>query len=196
MKVFVLKIKWAAIFLALILLVTGCGQGEIKDPVNWDVTNFNYTDQNGESFGLEDLNGKVWVADFIFTNCPDVCPPMTANMAKLQQMAKDEGIENLQFVSFSVDPAADTPEKLKSYGDMFSADYSNWHFLTGYEQAEIEKLAMDSFKTWVKKPQEGEQIIHGTDFYLVGPEGKVLKYYTGLNEIPFEDIIKDIKTIQ
>jgi protein SCO1 len=196
MKVSELKMKWAAIFLACILILTGCGQGKIKDPVNWDVSNFEYTDQNGETLGLEDLKGKVWVADFIFTNCPDVCPPMTANMAKLQQMAKDEEIENIQFVSFSVDPVADTPEKLKAYGDMFSADYSNWHFLTGYKQADIEKLAMESFKTWVKKPQEGETIIHGTDFYIVGPEGKVLKYYTGLNEIPFEDIIKDIKTLQ
>jgi protein SCO1 len=196
MKVFLLKMKWFSLILVLAMIMTGCGQGEIKDARDWPVNDFRYTDQNGESFGLKDLEGKVWVADFIFTSCETVCSPMTYNMEKLQQMTKKEGIENIEFVSFSVDPTVDTPEKLKEYGEKFNADFSNWQFLTGYEQAEIENLALKSFKALVKKPQEGDQVIHGTDFYLVGPDGKVLKYYTGLNEIPYEEILSDIKTLQ
>jgi protein SCO1 len=195
MKVlFVLK-KWSVIVLCLLVL-TACGKNEIKNPLNWTVGDFNYTNQNGEEFGIEDLKGKVWVADFIFTNCEDVCLPMTYNMQKLQDMAKKEEIENIQFVSFSVDPGVDTPDVLKEYGINFNADFKNWNFLTGYDQATIETFAVDSFKTWVKKPEKGDQVIHGTDFYLVGPEGKILKTYTGLNDIPFEDIMNDIKTLQ
>jgi protein SCO1/2 len=122
--------------------------------------------------------------------------PMTANMKKLQQLAEEEGIENIEFVSFSVDPKVDTPEVLKDYGSQYSADFSNWHFLTGYKQEEIEKYAMDNFKTIVKKPQTGDQVIHGTDFYLVDQEGNVMKYYTGLAEIPLDEIIRDIKALQ
>jgi protein SCO1/2 len=186
----------AMICLAVILLLSACGQSGIKDALNWELADFTYTNQENKEFGLKDLEGKVWVADFIFTNCEDVCMPMTANMKKLQQLAEEEGIENIEFVSFSVDPKVDTPEVLKDYGSQYSADFSNWHFLTGYEQEEIEKYAMDNFKTIVKKPQTGDQVIHGTDFYLVDQEGNVMKYYTGLAEIPLDEIIRDIKALQ
>ncbi|CAM3500066.1 SCO family protein [Cytobacillus oceanisediminis] len=186
----------AMISLAAMLLLSACGQSGIKDALNWELADFTYTNQENKEFGLKDLEGKVWVADFIFTNCEDVCMPMTANMKKLQQLAEEEGIENIEFVSFSVDPKVDTPEVLKDYGSQYSADFSNWHFLTGYEQEEIEKYAMDNFKTIVKKPQTGDQVIHGTDFYLVDQEGNVMKYYTGLAEIPFDEIISNIKALQ
>jgi protein SCO1 len=195
-KVYEVKLKWIAILLVVLIFFTACGKKEIQNAVNWPVEDFNYTNQNGESLGLEDLIGKVWIADFIFTNCEDVCLPMTFNMEKLQQMTKKENIENIQFVSFSVDPAVDTPDVLKEYGEKFNADFSNWHFLTGYKDEEIANLAMESFKTLVIKPQEGNQVTHGTDFYLVGPEGIILKRYTGLNEIPYDEIIEDIKTLQ
>ncbi|HLO10816.1 MAG TPA: SCO family protein [Pseudoneobacillus sp.] len=178
------------------IILSACGKKEIKDAVNWPVQDFTYTNQDGKTFGLGDLKGKVWVADFIFTSCADVCSPMTFNMRKLQEMVKDEGINNIEFVSFSVDPTVDTPEMLKKFGGNFKVDFSNWNFLTGYKQEEIENLALKSFKALVKKPNQGDQVIHGTDLYLVGPEGKVLKYYTGLNDIPYEDIINDMKTLQ
>lgn len=192
-----MKKKWLALILVVFTLaISACGKKEIEGALGWQVKDFTYTNQNGESYGLKDLKGKVWVADFIFTNCEDVCLPMTHNMEKLQQMTKEEGIENIEFVSFSVDPVVDTPDELKKYGENFKVDFANWNFLTGYKQEEIEKLAFDSFKAWVKKPEQGDQVIHGTDFYLIGPEGKVMKYYTGLNEIPFEQIVEDIKTLQ
>ena len=89
----------------------------IKGGKNWPVEDFTYTDQNGESFGLKNLKGKVWIADFIFTNCESVCLPMTANMKKITRFESEkEGIDNIQFVSFSVDPSVDTPEVMKEYG--------------------------------------------------------------------------------
>ncbi|MDE3839281.1 cytochrome c oxidase assembly protein [Bacillus methanolicus] len=182
--------------LILVLILSACGQSKIEDAINRPLEDFNFTNQNGEPFGLKDLEGKVWVADFIFTNCADVCPPMTFNMAKLQKKVKEEGIENIEFVSFSVDPTVDDPETLKKYGEKYHADQSNWHFLTGYKQEEIEKFALDNFKALVKKPKQGDQVIHGTSFYLVDKNGNVMKEYTGLNEVPFDEIISDIKALQ
>ncbi|MBX9972698.1 SCO family protein [Cytobacillus firmus] len=180
----------------MLIVLSACGQSGIKDALNWELADFKYTNQDNKEFGLKDLEGKVWVADFIFTNCEDVCMPMTANMKKLQDLAKKEGIENIEFVSFSVDPNVDTPEVLKEFASTYNADFSNWHFLTGYAQEEIEKYAMEYFKTIVKKPQSGDQVIHGTDFYLVDQNGNVMKYYTGLNEIPLDEIMNDIKALQ
>lgn len=181
---------------AVVLFAAGCGSSGLKDSLNYPIKDFTYTDQEGQSFSKADLKGKVWVADFVFTNCADVCPPMTANMAKLQDMMKEEGLEDVEIVSFSVDPAVDTPEVLKDYGKKFNVDFKNWAFLTGYTQEEIETFARENFKTLVKKPQTGDQVIHGTDFYLVDQDGVMRKMYTGLKEVPFEQIIEDIKTLQ
>lgn len=192
-----MKVK--SIFLLIItvmFILAACGQNGIKDAKNWPIRDFTYTNQKGEPFGLKDLEGKVWVANFIFTNCADVCLPMTANMKKLQDLTAEEGIKNIEFISFSVDPAVDSPEVLTEYGKSFNADFANWHFLTGFEQEEIENFALKDFKTIVKKPQTGDQVIHGTDFFLVSGEGKIMQYYSGLAEIPMEQIIKDIKSIQ
>ncbi len=72
------------------MYLLGCSESgsKLRKPLNWDLETFQFTNQDGKKFGTKDLKGKVWVADFMFTNCQTVCPPMTANMAKLQKMAK------------------------------------------------------------------------------------------------------------
>lgn len=182
--------------LAMTLLVSACGSKEVPNANNWETEDFSFVDQNGEEFSKSDLKGKVWVADFIFTNCTTICLPMTANLIKLQQQLKDEGIKDVEFVSFSVDPETDKPEVLKNYGTKMNADLSNWHFLTGYSQAEIEKFALDNFKTLVKKPENEDQVIHGTTFYLVDQEGTIIQDYSGAKDVPYEEIIKHIKILQ
>lgn len=177
-----------------IVLLAACGK-KIPNAQNWPIAPFTFTDQNGQHFGLNDLKGKIWVANFIFTRCADVCPPMTANMAKLQRMAKEEGLK-VEFVSFSVDPENDQPEQLKAYIEKFHADVRHWHLLTGYSQREIEDFAQKNFKTIVQKPANQTQVIHGTDFYLVDQNGKVVQYYNGMNDVPYKQILEHIKILQ
>ena len=191
-----MKVRFGVLFLGVLVFLSGCGQKGIPDAKNWPIEDFTFTNHEGEPFGLEDLKGKIWIADFIFTNCEDVCLPMTSNMVKLQTMVKEEGIENVEFVSFSIDPSVDSPDTLKQFGEQFNVDFNHYHFLTGYDQAFIEKFAVDNFKTLVKKPEGQDQVIHGTDFCLVDQEGKIMKFYTGLNDIPFEEIINDMKALQ
>ncbi len=183
--------------LFVLTLLSACGLDK-PDDYDFEVQSFTYTNQDGESVSLEDLKGKVWIADFIFTNCETVCPPMTNHMASLQQNMKKEGLENVEIVSFSVDPTVDSPEVLKEFGQKFDADFSNWHFLTGYEQSEIEALAKESFKTIVQKPQDDDQVTHGTAFYLVDQEGIVRTRYDGVSRSNEDDeeVINDIKALQ
>ncbi|MCH6268105.1 SCO family protein [Neobacillus citreus] len=178
------------------IFLASCGQKEIKDALNWEAADFSAVNQDNKAVGLKDLKGKIWIADFIFTSCADVCPPMTANMTKLQKMVKDEGLKNVEFVSFSVDPTVDTPEVLTRYANQFGADFSNWTFLTGYSQQFIEGYAMKTFKTLVKKPQNENQVIHQTYVYLVGPDGKIKKSYNLYKDVPFDEMIQDIKILQ
>jgi protein SCO1/2 len=186
--------KALVIMMFAVMVLTACSS-KIPDPLNWKLDEFTYTDQQNEPFGLSDLKGKVWIADFIFTNCETVCPPMTANMAKLQKEMKAEGLE-VDFVSFSVDPENDTPEVLTEYMKTYDADLSDWHLLTGYEQEQIEQFALKQFKTIVQMPKQSDQVIHGTDFYLVDQEGKVMKTYSGVSDTPYDEIIKHVKALQ
>jgi len=177
------------------LLLVGCGQGQgIKNPLNYEVSEFSFTNQEGEEFGLEDLKGKVWIADFVFTNCTTVCLPMMANMAGLQAKLKEEDL-NVELISFSVDPEIDTPEVLKEYAGNYNANLSNWNLLTGYSQKTIQDFALKNFNAIAAiKPETSDQVIHGTSFYLINKEGIVLKDYNGF-DAPFDEIINDVKLL-
>ncbi|MEC1260038.1 SCO family protein [Bacillus swezeyi] len=179
----------------LIVILCACGNSKIKDPLNYDVESFSFQNQEKKTVSLESLKGEVWVADFIFTNCETVCPPMTSHMAELQKQMKQENVQ-ARIVSFSVDPENDTPEKLKKFAANYPLTFENWDFLTGYSQAEIEKFALKSFKAIVKKPENDDQVIHQTSFYLIDQEGKVVKDYDGVKDTPYTDIIADIKTLE
>lgn len=192
-----MKSRFSIVFLLIMtLLVTACGKQDIKDAVNWPIKDFSATNQDNKSFGLKDLKGKVWISNFIFTSCADVCPPLTSNMEKLQKMVKNEGLKNVQFVSFSIDPAVDTPEVLTRFAKQFQVDFKNWTFLTGYSQPFIENFAMKNFKTIVKKPEGSSQVIHQTFIYLVDQDGNIKKSYSGLKGTPYDEIIHDIKALQ
>ncbi len=186
-----------AAFLMILFLAAvpaGCGKKTIKDGVHWPVEDFEYTDHNGKAFGKKDLEGKVWIANFVFTNCRTVCPPITANMARIQKMIDEEGLDGVEFVSFSVDPETDKPEILKEFALNFTDDLDNWHFLTGYVQKHIEQFAMNNFKMHVHKSEDDDQVIHGTDLYLVDQNGVVVKYYSAL-DVPYDELLRDIKTL-
>jgi protein SCO1/2 len=111
-------------------------------------------------------------------------------------MIKQKGLKNVEFVSFSVDPTVDTTQALQDFAKKFGADTKTWTFLTGYSQKSIEDFALKNYKALVKKPETGDQVIHGIDFYLVGPDGKIKKEYPGVKDVPFDEIINDIKTLQ
>ncbi|WP_404442185.1 SCO family protein [Sutcliffiella horikoshii] len=180
--------------LCAIILAACSGNSDIPDKTDWALGDFNYINQNNEEVGLENLKGKITVANMVFTNCTTVCSPMTANMARLQRMADEENLD-VQFLSFSVDPEVDTPEVLKDFGENFQADFSSWHFLTGYTQKEIEEFGRENFKTIVAKPKNGGEVVHGTSFYLINQEGTIIKSYDGL-DVPYEEIMEHIEILQ
>jgi protein SCO1/2 len=186
---------WIGSLMTMLIVLAGCGQ-EIEDPLNWEVESFEYMNQEEEMVSLDDLKGKVWMADFVFTSCETVCPPMTYNMTKLNEALEEEGVEDVQFVSFSVDPTVDTPEKMKEFMSGYDLSKADWQFLSGYSQDEIETFAQENFKALVRKPEEGTQVDHATYFYLVDQEGKIIKAYPGFQNVPTEDIINDIKILQ
>jgi protein SCO1/2 len=168
-----------AVLLGVGVVLAGLARsGSDEPPVLGVLPAFALTNERGEPFGSADLRGKVWVANFIFTRCPTVCPLFTRKMGSLQPMAGEFGTA-LHLVSFSVDPQYDRPEVLRAYAEKAGADPSRWTFLTGDAEA-IRATVMEGFKVSVGREGPAEDfagIFHGTQFVLVDGEGRVRGYY-------------------
>jgi protein SCO1/2 len=146
-------------------------------PVLGRVPPFALKDQRGRPLGSAELWGKPWVAAFMFTRCPTICPRITRRMRELQMDAKARGIP-LRLVSFSVDPETDTPEVLRAYAERFGVDQASWSFLTGQLEV-VQKTAVDGFKMALENSPgaEPESILHGSHLVLVDSELGLRGYY-------------------
>ncbi|MGG4344805.1 SCO family protein [Paenibacillus lautus] len=187
------KIVFIGVMMVFTLVAAACGNSK-PSQLSIPIQPFEYINQDEEPISLADLEGKVWIADFVFTRCITVCPTMTANMAELQQRLDDAGLE-ATLVSFSVDPERDDPAALKSYLSKFDANFTNWHALTGYTFEEIKTFVLQSFKAPIAMDTAADQVIHGTSFYLVDPSGTVVAKYDGNTDPPYDKILKDVKSL-
>lgn len=161
----------------------------LTETVAVSVPDFNLTNQQGESLGLSDMAGKIWVADFIFTSCPTICPAMAQEMARLQS---EFVADPVYFVSFSVDPERDTVDVLARYATAYGADDRRWHFLTG-DKANIYQLAEKGFS--LAAGHKGSEILHSPRFILVKRDGNIHDYYDSRSKPAMVRLRQDVKTL-
>ena len=154
---------------------------------------FSMINQNGEKVTEMDYSDKIYVADFFFTTCPDICPIMTGNMLYLQENLKNNN--DIMLASFSVTPEVDNVEVLKSYSLEKGVDDSKWNLMTG-EKKQIYDLARKSFL--VAKKIHNEQnhgMIHTENFVLVDKDKRIRGYYDGTNIEEMDRLLDDIKIL-
>ena len=169
-------------YIAIIFAVTLSRVKNVESlPVLGSVEPFDLIDEEGNPFTLADLEGKVWMADFIFTSCAGPCPLMSQKMAYLQRRFQSHPA--FEMVSFSVDPERDTPEVLSTYGEGFGALPGKWHFLTGAFDA-IQAVAVNSFKLGHKD----NPVHHSTYFALVDRQGNIREYFDSIDPDVLEDM--------
>ncbi len=156
-----------------------------KLPELGKVERFALTNKTGEAFDSNILNGRVWVVDFFFTTCSDVCPMMMKRMADLSRTF--ELVKGVHFVSITVNPENDTPEVLNTYSSKLQTNNKNWHFLTGNRE-DITVIMRDHFKLGDKQ----EPVFHSTFFALVDRNGYIRGYYDGMDNEKVQKIFKDI----
>jgi len=172
------------LFPALLLLLAGC-----QKPLQTfgDVPRFQLIDQRGQAFDSSTLNGHVWVADFVFTNCEASCPRMSTKMKALQQ-ATDASVK---LISFSVDPDRDTPAALADYAHRYGAEPERWTFLTGSKET-LNAIDQDAFKLG----SIGTDIEHSTRFALVDRKGRIRGYYGIAEGNPVDKIAHDAERLE
>lgn len=138
------------------------------------VPEFVLVNQDGQNFGSTQLRGKIWIADFIYTTCPGPCPMLSSRMSELQKPLEKTDVH---LVSFSVDPAKDTPQVLRGYAEKLQAEPGRWDFLTG-PQSTIYNLSRNGFKLAVLDGSDEKGIpVHSTRMILVDRHGAIRGYY-------------------
>lgn len=160
------------------LLLAGCWR-DPKLPELGAVPAFALMDQDGQPIDDAKVRGRVWIANFMFTSCPDVCPMLTARLAQVRTKLADER-QQMRFVSFTVDPGHDSPPVLKKYAGEHGVDQPDWRFATGSGDA-LQHVIVSGFKQTLQPlaASEGKarSILHGSHFVLVDDAMKMRGFY-------------------
>lgn len=180
---------------------------EVIGEVDYSIDDFSFINQDNDTITKDSLAGSIYVANFFFTSCPSICPIMTRNMSYLQD--KLSVFPNIRFLSHTVDPVNDTPDKLKSYVNLMqqkniNINLSNWDFVTGDKDKLYQSAANYFVNASVDSLAPGG-FLHSEYFILIDKQGRVrsgidkngnaVGAYDGTNEVQMKDLINDINVL-
>ena len=177
-------------------MLAGCEPAQ-SVPIWGTLPEFSLIDQDSQPYGTEQLRGRPWIADFIFTHCPSRCPMLTREMARIQTDLRGRGWDDVQLVSISVDPENDTPEILAAYAVKHGAQEGSWQFLTG-QRDEIWSLGVDGFQLPIANAEDGLDgpILHSNKFVLTDRQGRIRGYYDALEKPARVKLFRDLEIVR
>lgn len=177
--------KWIILFVLLVLpylLYTLLSKGEnnfvklaVVGELGHKIPEFKFLNQNNDSITNKDYKGNIYIANFIFTTCPTICPTMTINMRYIQ--SKLSIYPNIKFLSHTVNPNYDTPKVLKRYAQKMRIDESNFNFVTG-DKDEIYKIAKYYFVNTSEDELAPGGFLHSEYLIIIDKEGRVRSGYS------------------
>ncbi|WP_457610402.1 SCO family protein [Lutibacter sp.] len=161
---------------------------------NHKVADFKLINQNGDTITQEDYKDKIYVADFFFTRCQTICPIMTNNMGKLQEVFKNDN--DIKFLSLSVTPEMDSIPILREYADRKGVIDAKWNITTGGKK-HIYELARKSYFAVLDQGDGGVQdFIHTENFILVDKKKQIRGFYDGTDSNDIQRLITDIQILK
>jgi len=167
---------------------------QFVDSVYPKIPFFQYINQDSVMIRSSQMKGKVWIANFFFTSCPSICPPMTSQMKRLNILTSDIN-EYLQFMSFSIDPETDQPAKLREYIKLNGIQAKNWYFFTGNE-AKTHELGVKNFMVHAEATDMAPGgFAHSDGLVLVDREGYVRGIYHGTITSEVDQLNKDVRKL-
>ena len=180
-------------YVTMSLLIPGFGKSKL--PPIGKVMPFAFTNQDGRQVTEKDVAGKVFVVEYFFTTCTNICPIMNENMKKVYERFKNE--KDFLILSHTSDPLTDSVERLKKYAESWGADSKNWIFLTGTKDS-LYKQARYSYRIDDPKnnPLEGQvDFIHSQFFSLVDKKGIVREIYDGTQSGDVTRMMSEIESL-
>lgn len=175
--------------------VTKTVNGEtVTDTLYHTVQGFSLWDADSNLVTEKITEGKIVIADFIFTTCQSICPKMSDQLMRVQHSYKDA--PNVVILSFTVDPEHDTPSVLKAYANKHNAISGKWYFLTGAKDS-IYALARHSyFVTAMEGDGVVDDFVHSEQVVLVDPQKHIRGFYDGTELTEVNKLIEDISMLQ
>ena len=157
------------------------------------ISDFKLTNQNGKEITQANYKDKIYVADFFFTTCQDICPVMTKNMYQIQEELKNDN--QILLLSHTVIPEVDTVEQLKEYAVENNVDDSKWNLVTG-DKKQIYELARKSYLAVEDRNYSEYDMIHTENFMLIDKEKQIRGFYDGTNSEEINRLLKDIEILK
>lgn len=168
---------------------------DIETQVSHTIGKFEFTNQDSSIINQKDLEGKIHIANFIFTSCGGICPKMTSNMNMVSDVYAND--EEVIILSFTVMPWIDTPEILSDYYLNKGIENTNWHFLTG-NKSEIYDLARTSYfaEEEIGFSKDSLDFLHTEHFMLVDKNLRLRGIYNGTIKLDVKQLIADIELLK
>lgn len=154
------------------------------DTTPYVIPDFKFIDQTGDTITQKDFEGKIYVANFFFVSCPDVCPKMNRNVHLVYEKFKKEPL--LKFISHTVHPEHDSVAVLAEYAKKLKVDNNKWHFVTGRKK-EIYDIAGQAYKAVTVTGDKPANFIHSETLILVDKEKHIRGFYDSQD---FKDVLR------
>ena len=165
------------------------------DTAYHEIPFWSFINQKGDTVTGKIMSNKVCLVDFFFTHCPTICPIMTSNMKKIQSKLENECIDDVELISYTVDPDRDSVERLREYANSYDVNFDNWNLLTG-DQKTIYELGVNGYLV----PNQEDALapggfLHSEKMILIDQQQRIRGYYDGTDEENISKIVKDIKKL-
>jgi protein SCO1 len=167
---------------------------QVAPKINHQISDFSFTDQHNSTITQKHIEGKVHVANFIFTSCGNICPKMTGNMKRVSETFHND--KALVILSYSVTPWIDSVGRLKQYAEENDIRSANWHLLTG-SRAAIYNLARTSYfaEEDLGFTKDSTEFLHTEHFLLIDKTKRIRGIYNGTLQLEIDQLIQDINTL-
>ncbi|MDQ3290649.1 MAG: SCO family protein [Bacteroidota bacterium] len=163
------------------------------DTVFQKIPDFRFISQEGRTVTQADLDGNIYVANFFFASCQDVCKKMSVQMRRVNEAFKD--VPQVKLISYTVDPERDSVAVIKQYAEMYQANPAKWLFVTGPKK-ELYTLAQNGYKvSAMEAPGDVPSFIHSEKLILVDKEKHVRGIYDGTNPQDVDRLITEITVL-
>lgn len=164
---------------------------KIEKIVSHTISDFSFINQNKKIFTSADIEGKIHIANFMFTSCTSICPDMTGNMKFVEKAYMND--PRVAILSYSVTPWIDSPDKLLDYMYFYDIQTNNWHFLTG-DKSEIYSLARESYfaEETIGFSKDSTDFLHTEFFILVDKTRRIRGVYNGTLILEAKQAVRDI----
>jgi protein SCO1 len=168
---------------------------ELTATIPHQIDDFTFTNQRNEPVTQKEIEGKIHVANFIFTSCGSICPKMTHHMKRVNDTFANDN--EVVLLSYSVTPWIDNVERLNEYAHDNDINSRNWHLLTG-NKAKIYELARKSYfaEEDMGFTKDSTEFLHTEHFLLVDASKRIRGIYNGTLQLEIEQLISDIKQLK